>query len=214
MEDAGFVKDIALLVIGAVAGVAPWLLDKIGVEMPKPVYVGLLLFSAILVGWAFNSLGWLEKIPILRDKRLPLSTGLICGIVLSLSVWLLLREGMAETKYDSRKWQSDKNEVMSRKSYLNETVEIDGKTFDHCSFTNVTLMYHGTASTSFLDSTFQGSLALRTDNVAAKGFGFLQSYLRAAPGVVSYTLGEIDDKGNIREIEKMTKNPPATPSKP
>jgi|GEM_PF-4642534 len=205
MEDTGFAKDIALLVLGAVAGLAPWLLDKVGIEMPKPIYIGLLLLSAVLVGWALNSLGWIEKIPIFREKRIPLSTGVIGGLVLSFSAWLLVRGSGAETKYDYRKWQSDKNEVISRKAYLNEAVELDGKTFDHCTFTNVTIVYHGLASTSLLEPTFQGTLALRTDNQAAKGLWLLTSFVRSVPGVSSYTLGEIDDKGAIREIESSAK---------
>lgn len=205
MEEAGFIKDLALLIIGAVVGMVPWLLDKVGIEMPKPVYIVLLLLSVALVGWALNSLGWIERIPLFREKRIPLSTGIICGAVLFFSVWLLLGKIGADIKYDYRKWQSDRNEVISRKAYLNEAVELDGKTFDHCTFTNATLVYHGLASTNLIEPTFHGSLALRTDNQAAKGLWVLTNFVRSVPGVSSYTFGEIDDKGGIREIESSAK---------
>jgi hypothetical protein len=39
MEDSGLAKDFALLVVGVGFGVLPWLLDKVGIEMPRPIYV-------------------------------------------------------------------------------------------------------------------------------------------------------------------------------
>jgi hypothetical protein len=35
VDDAGTIKDIALLVLAALAGLAPGLLDKLGIDMPK-----------------------------------------------------------------------------------------------------------------------------------------------------------------------------------
>lgn len=208
MDDKGFLKDIALLAIGAVAGLAPWLLDKVGIEMPKPIYVCLLLLSASLVGWALQNLGWVEKIPILRDKRISLSTSLICGIVLTFSVWLVLRGVEKENKYDYRKWQSDKNEIVSRHFFHDEVVEIDGKTFDHCKFSNVTLLYHGVANTTLLEPQFEGDLVLKSDNQAVKGMMLLESSFRNNPNVMKFGVGEIDANGNVRTIEQLERKQP------
>ena len=67
-------RDVWLLILGAVAGVLPWLLDKAGIEMPKPIYVGLLMLSVVLIGWALIDLRWIENLPALRSKRIALST--------------------------------------------------------------------------------------------------------------------------------------------
>ena len=120
---------------------------------------------------------------------------------------LLATRAKTETEhYDHRKWTLDKNEVVNRRSYFNETVEIDGKTFDHCSFSNVTFVYHGLANTTFLEPQINGNTFLKTDNQAAKGILILESFLRSQQGVSSFMLGEIDpSSGKVRTIETLKK---------
>jgi hypothetical protein len=215
MDDVVSVKDIAILILGAVAGVAPWLLDKIGIEMPRPVYIGLLLASIILVSWALGSLGWVERFPILRGRRISLSSGLIYGIALILSLWLLYGKSVM-AGYDYRKWSTNKMDTINRRTYYNETVEIDGKIFDHCKFSNVTLVYHGLGGTTFLEAQFDGITLLRTDNQAAKGMLLMESFLRNNKDVTKFIVGEIDaGTGNVRTIEELNKTtaPPAPEKK-
>jgi hypothetical protein len=58
-------------------------------------------------------------------------------------------------------WQSPKHETIYAKSYLNETVELDGKLFDHGHFENVKLMYHGFGPVSSSQSDFKEAGLLR-----------------------------------------------------
>jgi hypothetical protein len=83
---------------------------------------------------------------------------------------------------DYRKWASESHETISHRAYLNETVEVDGKTFDHCTFENVTFLYHGLAWVYFVKPGFKGIIGIETDNMAAIGIAKLSYYLRSQPG--------------------------------
>ena len=106
---------------------------------------------------------------------------------------------------------SDKMETINRHSYINERVEIDGKIFDHCRFTNAAFLYRGTGPTAFLESTFIGSTFLETSNQVAKSYLMLSESLRTHPGVAAHYLGERDEhSGEIRIIsqKKPSDSPP------
>src|SRR5690349_10615517 len=68
----------------------------------------------------------------------------------------LAERGSKPIYADPRLFQSNEVQTISRHTYTNETVELDGKIFDHCDFTNVTLNYRGIGPTSFIDSQFHG----------------------------------------------------------
>ena len=51
----------------------------------------------------------------------------------------------------------DAVERIANKTFTNETVDFDGKRFDHCTFVNVTYVYKGTGPLQCLDCTFVGS---------------------------------------------------------
>jgi len=90
------------------------------------------------------------------------------------------------------------------KSFLNQTVEIDGKTFDHCHFENVTFMFHGRAGWNFIQPTFQGSLAAATDNQSMLAFEQFHGYLSTIPGLKGTQLFDVDQNGNRTPIGPMT----------
>src|ERR1700683_4790027 len=53
--ESGSTKDFALLAVGIVAGLAPWLLDKGGIEVPKPVTMLVGIAAALAFWWgAYN----------------------------------------------------------------------------------------------------------------------------------------------------------------
>lgn len=54
------------------------------------------------------------------------------------------------------KWsmRRDQEELDYGKHFRNELVVLDGKRFDHCSFENVTFVYHALAPSEFVVSTF------------------------------------------------------------
>jgi hypothetical protein len=68
------------------------------------------------------------------------------------------------------------------KTFMNETVEIDGKDFENCKFINVRLVYHGKQTAASRNCEFDGTIVLYTDkgDIAVFGdllaiFGILQT---------------------------------------
>jgi hypothetical protein len=62
-------------------------------------------------------------------------------------------------------FKSPRWELVSGHSFVNETVEIDGKSFRNCSFENVRLMFHGTAPVDMQSPTLVGGkLIVETDH--------------------------------------------------
>jgi hypothetical protein len=91
----GVAKDIALLVLGAVAGLLPWLLDKAGIEMPKPVYVGCLFLCVILVWWALASLDWLGRAPLIRGRNISLANVILAFIAIFILILAVFPSSLA-----------------------------------------------------------------------------------------------------------------------
>jgi len=115
---------------------------------------------------------------------------------------------------DYRKPTFDKQETISRRTFTNETVEVDGKLFDHCHFVNVTLIYHGLAPVTFIESAFQGNTLFGTDNHAAKSFARLGEHLRHMPNLDYFATAEKDLDGNMRIITKEERRPIPTQKAP
>lgn len=83
-------KEIALLVLGAVIGVVPWLLDKMGIELPKPMYRVLLVISVLLIWWALARLRWIDRIPGIDTIKISLANALLSAVALIL-LWLSIK---------------------------------------------------------------------------------------------------------------------------
>ena len=90
--------------------------------------------------------------------------------------------------------------MISRHWYQNETVEIDGKTFDHCRFTNVTFYYHGLADTTFLEAKLEGSIGFQTDNQSAMGALILYNFIMGKKGITFKGVFIKDAAGNLTPI--------------
>lgn len=100
-------------------------------------------------------------------------------------------------------FERTKLETISRHAYLNETVEIDGKLFDHCVFKNSTLTYHGKGPVTFLESKFEGSILLQTDHAAAHTFYRMVEHFRSLPNMPYFSVAEKDFKtGNMHILSK------------
>lgn len=80
------------------------------------------------------------------------------------------------TTPDYKTWRSSKEETIYAKSFINETVELDGKKFDRCNFENVKLLYHGLAPVEFVGGTFKGSIWFGSDNIAVNQFEIDRSF--------------------------------------
>ena len=186
-------KDVAILVIGVVLGCLPWLLDKLGVELPKYVYFALLICSVVAIGWSLISLEWLTELPFLSGRSNSVATtGIMCACAALLAVILY-----AALHPWPATFKPFADEVILGKTFENQVVDIDGKRFDRCIFRNVTLFYHGTGGGDFINVKFEGTVALQTDNEPAKGFLKLVEIVRGVAGARPVFVGDKDIKTGV-----------------
>ena len=126
-----------------------------------------------------------EKRMIEQDSSVPrLSTPRRHYVVMGL--FLLLISGAVAFDYygyhDALQWPDPYQPIsVVNKAFRNEEVLLDGYSYDHCTFENVTFVYNGTTAPQMMFPTIRGSFNLRSDNVAVegtlamlKGFGMLQ----------------------------------------
>lgn len=83
-------------------------------------------------------------------------------------------------------------QIVSEKHFHNETVELDGKAFQWCTFTNTKLMYHGKAAVTFLDCHLNGSTMLETDNKGIRTYMKISDTLDNIPGLRLNGTGDIN----------------------
>jgi hypothetical protein len=86
VENSVLAKDIALLIVGIVFGVLPWLSDRMGIEMAKPFYVIAGCLCILAMWWAFATLDWLNAIPLLTNKTISLSKGIVAVFAVAMLV--------------------------------------------------------------------------------------------------------------------------------
>jgi hypothetical protein len=85
---------------------------------------------------------------------------------------------LAKTRPDlTSSFYAGELETVSSKSFSGQTIELDGKLFENCTFTQVELVFHGTKKFKLHHNHFTaiGPIKIRTDNPAA--FLFLQTFL-------------------------------------
>lgn len=108
--------------------------------------------------------------------------------------------------------------TISDRAYTNETVEVDGRTFNRCVFNNVTLLHHGTGGWTFIEARFVGNIMLKTDDPATKSFMELGALLRSMPQVARSQMALQDAAtGQFRILEEVTRRvapKPPPPSQP
>lgn len=136
-------RDVAVTVaLPIVLGLAPWALDKRGIGVPIWMVTagGVLVILGGCYG-LFFPVSWIIGKVLRRWGATTISTSNSVSIALMFAlVATLVSFWVGHNKtYNYRTWQSDVNETVTRKSYFDETVVLDGKTFDHCKFTNVNL---------------------------------------------------------------------------
>jgi hypothetical protein len=126
-----------------------------------------------------------------RKREILLLAAVIGSLVMSAVGWYR----SAHPNVDS--WSLLRVETIYAKSFLNETVELDGKHFDRCHFENVKLLYHGLGPVSFNGSDFKGQVWVGSDNIAIRDFGIMNAELtRVAPLIQLHQWVEMDKNGN------------------
>jgi hypothetical protein len=76
--------------------------------------------------------------------------------------------------------------VVTGMNYLNESVNLDGKKFVDCKFSNVTLVYHGYGPVNFQDCSWSTgpniTIGFKCDNMAIDQYMIISSYLTQVSG--------------------------------
>jgi len=85
------------------------------------------------------------------------------------------------------------------KTFINETVVLDGYLYDHCTFTNVTFVYNGTTAIQFSSNKIHGLIKLNSDNPAVS---MSVLWISALLGVTEDKLNVIPSPGVIWEPMK------------
>jgi hypothetical protein len=89
------------------------------------------------------------------------------------------------------------SEIVSGSVFINQSLEVDGKSFRDCEFTNVTFTYNGTGPTDFTGCVFHKSITLESLNQAVIEFSQLQKALRSIPGGEIGRDGPVDARGHL-----------------
>ena len=175
---------------------------------PRSFLLSLLAVSILIVGgmyWAFHTnlelktdmIGSLEKENVKFKEEI---------IALRAAVPKELPPAPVQ---DYKKFPSDKFEQVFRRTFINETVELDGKFFEECTFSNVTFVYQGLGPTRIINARWLGSTGLSSDNASIKTWANLSNYIRHLKGVEVVIEGEKDATGTFRTVTKDFMMPPS-----
>lgn len=166
---------------------------------------------ALFFGMAQTAVGiatWLGWKPQLGTMHIPPIPPLqfflsgSCFLFLAITWLVIFRSRSSVTrKTAASDWREPfhhlPRESINNRAYVNESIELDGKSFRDCSFENVTFMFRGTAPAEFLGNTrVEGGFSLNTDDPAIMLYAKLQRMARAFPGA-RIKEGAIDDKGRL-----------------
>jgi hypothetical protein len=133
-------------------------------------------------------------------------------IILALIFGSLVFSGIGWYQYSHSGFRFDENaklEEVSFKTFRNETVPIDGKSFHNCTFINVTFEYDGRSTIAFSNNTMVGAIGVKSINpsifggwILVKGLGLTRDFPVFGPN------GQI--LPNIQNPELKEDSPPAT----
>jgi hypothetical protein len=130
-----------------------------------------------------------------RKREILLLAAVIGSLVLSSVGWY------RSTHPDVDSWRLPNVDTIYAKSFLNETVQLDGRHFDHCHFENVKLLYHGLGPVSFNASDFKGQVWVGSDNIGIRNFGIMNAELtRLGTLIQLHQWVEMDKNGNVASV--------------
>jgi hypothetical protein len=179
-----------------------WAIDMSGIQT-GPLAALLMFFG--LGCYCFAVWDWLKPIQIgvlprkqkqvapkiERQVKALFMLLLVATLALSSALYYtIFKQG--DIEWASAQWLKLPKEVISGKSFLNETVSLDGKVFVNCTFNNVILSFDGTApfEISRNANRFVGQIIIKTRNERLGIFGRLFTEMKfLAPRII-----EIDDK--------------------
>ena len=175
-------KKIGPIVLGLALGLFLWTFDKRAVVMPSwlTTLIGAIAITALGYG-CFHPMAWiLERIAWFRERTAfaRSSTTALCILIFVVSVALVTWM----YSIDRGTYRDATKETFTGRTFENEAVHLDGRRFGHCTFNNVTLIYHGKARVDLINSKFSGGIIMQTDNPAVMTFVAMKDQLSGIPG--------------------------------
>jgi hypothetical protein len=135
-------------------------------DLPHLKVVGIaswLACLAVIVYWITRSV-WFMTV---RDKS-PFASGIVFGCMVTMFLCVFIGACLYKMRpvYKFEYNKDAKLAVVDGRSFVNETVPIDGYKYINCTFTNVTFRYNGTTPPEFMNDRFVGSVWISTGNDA------------------------------------------------
>ena len=131
-----------------------------------------------------------------RIREISLLVAVIGSLGLSITGWYQAEHPSVDA------WNLPHQETVYSKSYINETVQLDGKVFDHCNFENVKLLYHGLGPVSFIQATMKGQIWIGSDNIAIQNFAIADAELKKMGALIQlHSWVQMDKNGNPTSIQ-------------
>lgn len=176
----------------------------------------LTIFNLILAAGALACvLVWFEIKPgdLRLGASLPHLVWLVSAIVLLVlavtsSAYALYRtitmpEKTIGTQTDWREaFRSPHWEIINKRTFQNEIVDLDGRSFRDCTFVNAKFMYRGDAPTEIVGTAvIEGSVIMTTDNPAIDLYTRLYQFITSAPNA------EIHDGIGVPYRKKLLHGP-------
>lgn len=131
--------------------------------------VGLVILVMRIVSGKTQVPRWVKR---LGASNVLLACFIISGLVFS--AVQLYRQANYQcfnpADLDASKLDLRSLERIEKKQYSNETVEVDGKYFEDCTFENVTFLFHGRKTAAFYHNNVYVGVKLLTDNQAIAAY--------------------------------------------
>jgi hypothetical protein len=128
---------------------------------------------------SFVAFVWVAKRFLSTDTKKPMDVD---------SLMTLIKESLGSTFV----------ETIDGRDYLNETVNVDGRMFTNCRFTNVTLNYDGIGAVGFVGEKYSGTTKVVTRNQSAKNYAQFLDRFKHQRGFISMQRLEQGKDGKLR----------------
>jgi len=114
------------------------------------------------------------------------------GVLIAYGWFLRLRGGGRPVVPPTTRDMAPAINRITDRQFSNDSVVVDGKSFERCRFLNVSLVYEGTGDWQFLDCRFDGTVKLTATDRAAISFAALSAYVQRQPGMGAIRMAEVD----------------------
>jgi hypothetical protein len=193
MDISKIVLSVGILL--GIIGLFPWLLEQRGYHMPEGVVL------------------WFELISIIAfagSLYYPFYPALIPGVVIAFTTGITVSWWWAGPNRSMESLAMPPvvtQQIIERKTFTNEAVEVDGKTFNYCHFKNATLRFKGIAPFTLNKATFEGQNRLAASHWAVMAFIGVTEEIKQLLGLESVAIGDLAEDGKVHVSSEIRPYP-------